>query len=143
MEKALRVVGVLFLSIPICALVITHVASSPDAPADFAAMQVTPAQQKWEMGGDIAAETILSKSYGDIVMGKAREMPDHNVCLGFWFDDVNGRGKTEGEAVVYEPSGKVKSARNRRDRDFAIVDKECSGTGTVLVDSNQAVNSAE
>ena len=127
MKKALNVVGVLFLSIPICMLT-AHVAPSPEAPVHFAAMQVTPTQQRWEMGGDMTAETTLSKLYGDIVIEKAREMPDHNVCLEFQFDDVNGTGKMEGQAVVYEPSGKVKSIRYRQDRDFAAVEKECSGT---------------
>jgi len=127
MKKAFNVVGVLFLSIPICML-IAHVAPSPETPVHFAAMQVTPTQQKWEMGGDIAAEATLSKLYGDIVMEKAREMPDHNVCVKFQFDDVNGRGKMEGQAVVYEPSGKVKSIRYREDRDIAAIEKECFGT---------------
>jgi hypothetical protein len=117
--------------------VISHVAPSPDASGHLAAIEVTPTQQKWEMGGDIATEMILAKSYGDIVMEKAREMPDHNVCVGFSFDDVNGRGKMEGEAVVYEPSGEVRSIGYRQDRDFAAVDKECAGSGTVFVDSRQ------
>jgi len=137
MQKALKVVGVLFLSIPICTMLIAHVAPSPDASAHFAAIEATPTQQEWEMGGDIAAETILSRSYGNVVMEKAREMPDHNVCVGFSFDDVNGRGRMEGEAVVYEPSGNVESTGYRQDRGFAAVDKECSGTETVLVDSSQ------
>jgi len=137
MKKALNVMGVLFLSIPIC-LVIAH-APSPETPRPFAAMQVTATQQKWEMGGEIAAETALSKLYGDILIEKAREMPDHNVCVGFQFDDVNGRGKMEGKAVVYEPSGKVKSVRYHQDRDFGAIEKECSGTGTALDDNGEQV----
>src|SRR3974377_1182663 len=85
MKKALNVVGVLFLSIPIC-IVIGHVGPSPETPNHIAAMQVTPTQQEWEMGRNIAAETALSKSYGDITIEKAREIPDHNVCVGFQFD---------------------------------------------------------
>jgi hypothetical protein len=127
MKKALNVVGVLFLAIPACML-IAHVPPSPEAPVHFTATQVTPTQQKWEMGGDIATEATLSKLYGDIVMEKAREMPDHNVCVEFQFDDVNGRGRMQGQAVVYEPSGNVKSVRYRQDRDFAAVEKECSRT---------------
>jgi hypothetical protein len=131
MRKALNVVGVLFLSVPVC-VVIVHLASSAEAPGHFAAMQVTPTQQKWEMGEDIATEATLSKLYGDIVIDKVREMPDHDVCVRFQFDDVNGMRRLDGEAVVYEPSGEVKSIKDRQDHDFATVDKECSGTGTVL-----------
>jgi hypothetical protein len=138
MKKALNVVCVLFLFIPICIL-ITHLAPSPETPSQFTAMQVTPTQQKWEMGGNIATETTLTQLYGDIIIEKAREMPDHNVCVEFQFDDVNGKGRMEGEAVVYEPSGKVKSIRYRQDRDFAAVDKQCSGTGTVLDDNSEQV----
>jgi hypothetical protein len=141
MKKALNVVGVLFLFIPIC-IVIGHVGPSPETPSHIAAMQVTPTQQEWEMGGNIATETALSKLYGDIILKKAREMPDHNICVGFQFDDVNGRGKMEGEAVVYEPSSKVKSIRYRQDHDFAAVEKECSGTGTVLDDNSEQVKAA-
>jgi hypothetical protein len=132
---------VLFLSIPICIL-IAHHAPSLEAPSQFAAMQVTPTQQKWEMGGYIAAETTLSELYGDIIIQKAREMPDHNVCVGFQFDDVNGNGRMEGEAVVYEPSGKVKSTRYHQDRDFAAVDKECSEMGSVLDDNSEPLKAA-
>ena len=141
MKKALNVVGVLFLFIPIC-IVIAHVEPSPETPSQIAAMQVTPTQQKWEMGGNIATQTALSQLYGDIIIERAREMPDHNVCVGFQFDDVNGSGKMGGEAVVYEPSGKVKSMRYRQDRDFAVVEKECSGTGTVLDDNSEQVKAA-
>ena len=141
MKKALNVVCVLFLFIPICIL-ITHLVPSPEAPSRFTAMQVTPTQQEWEMGGDIATETTLSKLYGDIIIEKAREMPDHNVCVGFQFDDVNGRGRMEGEAVVYEPSGKVNSTRYHQDRDFAAVDKECSGIGSVLDDNSEQLKAA-